>query len=348
MEIPASADDLTADFLSEVLSTSVSSVEATQIAQGTGFMGEVHRLTLGYQGSVSGPQSLIAKLPTQDPGGRFVAGLMRLYEKESGFYKDLAGHSPVPVPACHYNGGDLATDQWCLLLEDISDARPGDQLSSPTPDESRAMVRQLARIHAGFQDKVNDVGWLEGIDSAGTQAIISMYPDVRDAVMDKYAAVVPQDVFEKCVRFYDMIPEYFEEMRSVPSTLIHGDFRTDNLLFRDDGSFVVLDWQVIGRAPGSYDLYYLMALSLDSDSRLEMQDELIDIYLQTLDAEGGCVPKRADLLDQMRKVGLLLGITGTVGMSQMDPSNARGEELFLTMWKRGVRMFEDLDAGRIL
>lgn len=348
MSIPESIEQVTPEFLSDVLETEVSAVSATQIGEGTGFMGLIHRVEIEYAEPGAGAPSMIAKMPTDEEGARFVAGLMRLYEKESGFYRELAQDVPIAIPGCYYNAGDLESDKWCLLLEDITDASPGDQLQAPDASQSREMVKSLALIHAAFDGKVDDVEWLDGVGNLGIEAVATIYPEARPIVMERYGDIIPKQLDEQCAAFHEMLPGYFEAVSKLPSTLIHGDYRTDNLMFKPDGSFVVLDWQVIGRAPGSYDLYYLMGLSLDTELRRSMHDELIDLYLEMLEAQGARAPSKQDLIEQMRSVALLLGVIGTATMSQIDPANERGEELFLTMWKRGVEMATDIDCGAIL
>ena len=69
-----------------------------------------------------------------------------------------------------------------------------------------------------------------------------------------------------------------------PWTLAHQDFRVENMLFGKD-RFVVLDWQGIGRGPGSYDLAYFLGGSMgevvrDGTAFLSEEDrEAIATYL---------------------------------------------------------------------
>ncbi|MFZ1367319.1 hypothetical protein [Sphingorhabdus sp.] len=60
-------EEITADWLSEILQARVVSVTATPI--GTGQVGATYRLTLDY-GSGSGPSTLVIKLPSNDPLSR--------------------------------------------------------------------------------------------------------------------------------------------------------------------------------------------------------------------------------------------------------------------------------------
>ncbi len=69
-------------------------------------------------------------------------------------------------------------------------------------------------------------------------------------------------------------------------TICHGDFRLDNMLFGADGSFALIDWQMAMRVPGSSDLVYFLVTNLSPEVRRLHEWELIDLYLDTLRAEG--------------------------------------------------------------
>ena len=84
--VPVEAEDLTPEWLSGALAEGglpgavVSDVSATRIGEGVGFIGQIHRLELTYESQPDGaPESVIAKMPTSDPGGRMIGTMMRLY-----------------------------------------------------------------------------------------------------------------------------------------------------------------------------------------------------------------------------------------------------------------------------
>jgi aminoglycoside phosphotransferase (APT) family kinase protein len=59
--------------------------------------------------------------------------------------------------------------------------------------------------------------------------------------------------------------EVLAQLRSGPPTLVHNDFRLDNIIFRPDGTPVILDWQVPAIGRGTHDLAFLLAGSMDYD-----------------------------------------------------------------------------------
>ncbi len=73
--------------------------------------------------------------------------------------------------------------------------------------------------------------------------------------------------------------------RPRPWTIVHGDYRADNLLFGGD-RVVVVDWQTVGLGPGPADLSYLLGASLVPDARREHEAALVDRYVAGLRAAG--------------------------------------------------------------
>ena len=101
IEVPSQVEDISADWLNRQFGLAgfafpaVVEITSERIGEGVGFIGQLHRLTVSYADDAaatdgSAPTSLIAKMPTNDPGGRMLGTMMRLYEKESGFYGQLA------------------------------------------------------------------------------------------------------------------------------------------------------------------------------------------------------------------------------------------------------------------
>ena len=59
-------------------------------------------------------------------------------------------------------------------------------------------------------------------------------------------------------------------------TLVHGDYRLDNLMFPEAGAGVVaVDWQTLAVGPPGRDLGYFLATSLHVDDRRAHQDALV-------------------------------------------------------------------------
>jgi thiamine kinase-like enzyme len=150
------------------------------------------------------------------------------------------------------------------------------------------------------------------------------------------------------------VPEWIATHYDDPITLVHGDFRLDNLFFDDrpdgDGSVSVIDWQLGMRAPGQTDLVYFCANNLTVEMRREHEDALIERYVSGLHAGG--VPADAVTVDQVRH-GYLQGLvfyamSFGASLLTLDPANERGAALFDALVRRTFTAVDDLSAGHAL
>src|SRR2546426_12822956 len=70
---------------------------------GTGQFGLVSRAELRYDGDAPGaPESVIVKLPSDDPGCRELGVATGAYEAEVRFYSEIAPLSRIDVPRLHW------------------------------------------------------------------------------------------------------------------------------------------------------------------------------------------------------------------------------------------------------
>ncbi len=63
------------------------------------------------------------------------------------------------------------------------------------------------------------------------------------------------------------MPGLLDGLAEAPTTMIHGDYRADNLFFEADGTVAALDFQLIGTGRGAYDLAYFVTQSLGGRRR---------------------------------------------------------------------------------
>ncbi len=69
-------------------------------------------------------------------------------------------------------------------------------------------------------------------------------------------------------------------------TLVHGDYRLENFMFAgEDGSLVVLDWQLAHAGGGAQDLAYFISQNLPVRS-VASTESLLDAYHDALVAGG--------------------------------------------------------------
>ena len=85
-----------------------------------------------------------------------------------------------------------------------------------------------------------------------------------------------------------------------PQTLRHGDYSLSNLIFSDAGDVVAIDWQMLSRGKGAWDLAWFIGQSLTVDQRREWEEDLLAAYLAGLERGGVVGYGKGDCLRDYR------------------------------------------------
>ncbi|MEU8799403.1 phosphotransferase [Spirillospora sp. NPDC048819] len=334
------AGDLTASWVSDALGTEVTAVRTEPV--GTGQVSDSLRLFLTYAGPAGLPPTMVAKVPAADPSSRAAARAIRTYEVESSFYAEIAGRLDAGIPACYFAAYDPEPDEYAVLLEDLAPAVPGDQLAGITPEDAAAAIDEMAALHAaGWDDpELAALPWLNRHDADSAAFTAAMVTGLYDGFKERYAADLDPGVIALIEDFLPSIGAYLAD-REGPSTLFHGDFRADNLLFGGPRA-AVLDWQTCAYGPGPADLAYFLGSSLPTETRRTRERALVERYHKALTARGVTLAWD-DCWDAYRRHAFH-GIVMSIGASMIVERTDRGDEMFRTMTTRHARHARDLDS----
>ncbi|HUS43584.1 MAG TPA: phosphotransferase [Ilumatobacteraceae bacterium] len=347
MATPVTIADIDAAWLAGALDARLDSIDVHPIAAGEGFMGQLARVTIASS-DPGAPCSVIVKLPTSDPGGRAIGEMMRVWEREHCFYRDIAPDLQIRVPHAYVN----TLDPPCLVLEDLAPAVAGDHLAGATREQAEQSIDLLARLHGAWFEhaSLESFAWMPGLDDPAVLGLGAMFEVGWPVFLERYGDELPQRCLRWCEQFVPGIPTWIQGHENDPVTLIHGDFRLDNLFFADDGSVAVVDWQLSMRAPGQTDLVYFCANNLTVPARREFEDELIERYVRGIHAAG--VGADHVTLEGVRRgyvEGMLFyAVSFGASLLTIDPANARGAALFDELVRRTFAAVDDLDSGSIL
>jgi len=342
--VPRTLDEITSDWLADQLALPIESIDIDVIGAGEGFMGQLARVRLTST-DAGAPTSVIVKLPTADPGGIFIGEMMRVWEREHCFYRDIAPHMSIRIPAALVN----VADPPCLVLEDLAPAVVGDHVAGATLSQAELAMDALALHHATWFEHplLPSFDWMPGLDDPSILTLGDTFAMGWPLFLERFADEIPARCLRWCERFVDGIPDWIEGHYDAPVTLTHGDFRLDNLLFAADGSVAVIDWQLSMRAPGQADFVYFCANNLTVDMRRAHEDDLLERYVAALHANG--VPSDAVTVETVRQ-GYLEGlvfyaVSFGASLLTIDPANPRGVALFEALVRRTFAAVDDLDAG---
>ena len=206
-------------------------VSQSGVGDGVGMMSELSRLNLTWSTPSPGlPTSLIAKYASTNPTNRAAANGFHVYEREVRYFLEVDAVTTMRTPRCYF--ARLESDNYLLLMEDLGEYRIGSQASGAGLDDTTLAIDQLARLHAPFWEKIEGLDWVPHIEgSYHAHALQMMATNGWDPMVHAFGEHVPASVRAGRDGVLAAIPALQKQMNTGPVTLVHGDFRMDNLLF---------------------------------------------------------------------------------------------------------------------
>ncbi len=338
-------DWLTTAWLSDVLGRDVASMTVKRI--GDGLVGMNLRLALTYASSdAGGPATVVAKLPSPDPTSRATGIALRNYEREVKFYRDLASTVDIRVATCHHADWNSETGDFDLILEDLSPAAQGSQITGCTVDQARTAVLELARLHGPRWDdpSLEDIEWLSRRTDDDVERLSALWTMFVPGFLATYGPALSPEAVELVHAFGPRLGDWVTS-RTGASTVTHGDYRLDNLMFATpEGGYPVaaVDWQTPGHGPALGDVSYFLGAGLLTPDRRAVERDLVAEYGQAL-ATHGVSLATADVWEQYCR-DAFAGVVMTVVASQIVGESDRSEAMFTAMATRHTQHALDLDS----
>ncbi len=345
----------------------VVATESEILGEGEGFVGQIVRLRLSFDGPApEAPRSVIAKMPIRLEQNRNLGEAVGAYEREIRFYTELADRVPIAKPACFYAAMDpnpqagreqqildflerlprwlvrflvplgfwLASKsrrRYLLLLEDLAPSRRlGDQVGGCTREEAASALRHVAAVHLAWWEHPDlaTFGWAPPVN------ILSRYAEVLYRKSWKRLDGLGADLSSTFWEFADWLREggtpVMQRLGEPPFTLLHGDYRLDNMFFEGEGAdtrLTVFDWQMVSRGPAALDVAYFISGNLTEDVAEECADDLLREYHQLL-CDGGVSGYDFDTFVRDYRTALLyIAYRILAGADMMDFSSERGTAL---------------------
>ena len=247
------------------------------------------RLRLSYDSAADdAPRSLILKasLPAR-AGSKWIAG-----RQEVAFHKNVAAATHrAPVPRCFDAQWDPDTNEWHLLLEDLSETHVtlGNWPLPPSFEQSRAIVAAWARFHAGWWDDARlgvSIGdWIE-YGGARLAALAEAIDRFADRLGDRLTPT-RLDIYRRLIDAASHLYRRYTAHRHM--TIVHGDAHVWNLFLpKAEGSYDIrfFDWDTWRLGIATSDLAYMMALHWFPEHRRRAERSLLDHYHAVLLARG--------------------------------------------------------------
>lgn len=308
------------------------------------------------------PATVIAKFPTREAANRGMIETYDCYAREISFYRDIAAEVPLRIPRHHGSDFDpaklrrvnetaaravdrlptrahlaLTRDvtkfmrptkrRYALLLEDLGSGMVVHDLVEPPPRHRLEQILDaLALLHARFWDR-QDLA-----SHPVSRPLVSTMPGTFVNVMR--ARNIPlaaerwgQWLTEQDLALFDVAGDRFvEDLATLnrPMTFVHGDPRSDNILFDDGDEPILLDWAQPGVAHPGFDVGYVLGSSLRIEERDDiaalveryraaLADAGVELDTATLE-EGIAATARAMIVQQLNSLTVLIGDYGEHGL----------------------------------
>lgn len=387
--IPGRLADLSPEWFTATLrqcgaldaSCSVTGIEVAQLGEGEGFLGELGRVSLTYGGG-AGPRSVIAKFPSPIPENRALGMVFGSYEKEILVYRELGPHFTVKVPRCYFGQYDapkraeafvqkvldwlpdavtirllnsLMTQagkterRFGLLIEDLGNARVGDQVAGCSPDDAEVALRTLARMHAAFwESPLLDRPWLlPADDSVAVQHAI--YRRAWPVFEERFRAELTPEMRAISAWNDQHGPALIRRLARSPRTLLHGDYRADNIMFHDGEAepMTIIDWQGVMSGNPMIDVAYFLRPNMSEADADAHEARLVEAYHESL-VEAGV---RGYSLEDCKRDYVLGQLwvmhRGVLLIGTLDLSHERGMQIVDNAVSRGMKAAPDIDLSSV-
>jgi aminoglycoside/choline kinase family phosphotransferase len=254
------------------------------------------------------------------------------------------------VPDCYHVEYSAHDDEFLLLLEDLAPAKQGDQLGGCSVDDAMLAVTEMAKLHGSLWESrlIQNNEWLHrnGTDSADltSQLLQGVYP----AFCQRFEGRIDSEVVKVGQQLVNQFPTYIAAQPE-PNTVVHRDFRLDNLLFGEwegNRGVAILDWQTASEGVAISDLSYFVGSALLPEVRVDRERDVVDHFVSVINTYGVGITKE-EAWRQYRLFsfgGFVMAIIASMLVQQTE----RGDEMFMAMANRHGQQILQLEAMSFL
>ncbi|MEX2227040.1 MAG: phosphotransferase [Dehalococcoidia bacterium] len=361
LSIPRSPQEISPEWLTAALrdndvirEANVVSVASESIGAGAGFLGQLARITVTYDRDEAGaPTAMVAKLPALDPGGRGVANLFRFYEREIRFYEDIAADVNMSVPKRYYSAMDVEGDEYLLLIEDMAPAVVGDEAPGCAAEQAELAISSLAKFQAAWWNspKLDKLDWMPAVNGPVQQVAAGAYQQAWGTFCQFAGDKLSPALVKLGEQLQHHVLDVLDALAPAPLTIIHGDFRGDNVFYGDGVStpaFRAIDWQISCKGRGVFDVAYFLSTSVTPEVRKAHEERLVRLWHDIISDQNDTKDYTYDdAFYDYRLSALFMHVYTVVAIGSLDSANERGLFLFNEWLRRRATAIEELSCDEL-
>ena len=360
--LPAHTDEITAEWMQQALAAGgacdvpeIDRLEVEKLSEVTNALGNLSRCRLiARDGGAADPASVIVKIPTSNAIAFRLARWMSLHRREYVYYRDIAPHAQVRVPSLFYGDLDARSHRFVLVLEDLGAMEAIPQIDGVGVARARRAIREIAGFQGRFWEADDDpaLAACGAFLTAGESRIMqTLCLLTLPVALERFGDLFSRAGRQAAEAFGTRIVAHFAALAQGPKTVVHGDFRGDNVLFgagegQDD--FAVIDWQGCGIGCGMYDVAFFLATSVSVDDRRRIERDAVDEYHDIVCRMGARSYSREDCWRSYRQNMLGTLMPMVIGAGGIDMSDQALANQTRELLGRTLTAIEDLDAWEFL
>ncbi len=332
------------------LASPVQSVEMKPLGEGVGLMSSIARAAMSLEDGTQ--TSVMVKVIAQTDNVEISKGL-NFYANEINFYSHLSAECPIKTPHCYYAYVDPDTQDFLLILEDLGDAAAGDQLKGCSHEVMTLAFQGAAQLHAKYWGRTEQFPWLnyQSVEATNLFRRDAIYKPGVQPTLDAFGDLFTGNLADTVIRIGDQFKELFEDAMSGPQTIVHGDYRIDNMLLpvvNGQTEIVAVDWQNTMGGNGPHDIAYFSSQSCGPELRGDVERAELRAYYDRLIDEGVTNYSFDECMRDYRLNLMITMITPIAVCGTLNSGNERGQELGRTMLSRSLSALESMECADLL
>ena len=226
--------------------------------------------------------AVFVKRPSRSLVARAFVAVPRLSRAEVKFYTELRDQVPIATPRCY--GASQVRCGFIVILEDLVDAGATLRNSTDTlsTDEAASLLASLADLHRQWWGRTGSHPWLAKNPRRELMLGALLSPSLCRLGLWRVGSAIPETLHQPIARYARNRRSAQEAMSAGPTTLIHNDCHPGNQFVTAGGRPGLVDWQLCREGPWARDVAYLLATSLETDTRRTAERDLLAGYLRQL------------------------------------------------------------------
>lgn len=249
-----------------------------------GFTNSLYRLNLQYDVIENDTlTSMVVKTPSKNDLIRGVTDILQSNQREVDFYRHVPSVQKLRTPYIYYLDIAENKEDTIIFMQDMVGYTQGDSVLGCSLEYAKKFIKGIAGFHATFWSSEN-YGYIP-LRKDQAQEYMALYPEAWCSILNKTGDFIPeslstlgQDIFGHILTIKDTLSIY-------PATICHGDYRLDNIFFKND-ELVVFDWEYCVRGRGVYDVATFITEAFNPIERKRWEFDLLKLYYSTLQENG--------------------------------------------------------------